>query len=77
MDFCLVLFQVKFELKLSQKNQTLMIKMWSVRGSAEIGSLSVDVKHAASCVYVPVEGRPCWSESTMHSNTKAPSHHDK
>lgn len=39
MDFCLVLFQVKFELKLSQKNQTLMIKMWSVRGSAEIGSL--------------------------------------
>lgn len=76
MDFCLVLFEVKFELKLSQKNQTLMIKMWSVRGSAERGSLSVDVKHAASCVYVPVVGRPCWSKSTMHSNTKAPSHHD-
>lgn len=76
MDFCLVLFQVKFELKLSLKNQTLMIKMCSVRSSAERGSLSVDVKHAASCVYVSVAGRPCWSESTMHSNTKAPSHHD-
>lgn len=53
-----------------------MIKMWSVRGSAERGSLSVGVKHAASCVYVPVVGSKGWSESTMHSNTKAPSHHD-
>lgn len=51
-----------------------MIKMWSFRSSAERGNLSVDAKHAASCVYVSVAGRQCWSESMMHSNTKAHGH---